>query len=75
MKNNNLSITKEYLSRHYGKEEEDISCLKCNFSDTHSLRFDDHMIYCSMWKTWVKCDSFCSHYGCYKIEDKKGVKS
>ena len=71
--NNNLNITKEYLSRHYGKAEKDITCFKCAFSDTHSLHFDDHTMYCSMWKTRVKCDSFCSHYGCYKIEDKRGI--
>lgn len=68
--NPNLTITKEWLARHYGKEEEDITCFRCTFSNCHSMSFDDHTMYCSMWKTRVKVDSFCSHYGAFKIEDK-----
>ena len=69
--NPNLTISKEWIARHYGKEEKDITCFMCSFSDSHSLDFDTHMMYCTYWKNRVKCNAFCSHYGAFKIEDKK----
>ena len=71
MQNTNLSITKEWLAHHYGKKESDITCVLCSFSDAHSLNLDKHTMWCTYWKTEVKCSAFCSHYGCFKVKGGK----